>query len=227
MEHGSGTADRSVDEAEVAKVMAQAAAGDVAALVALQERFRPELVRAIRRVVALRRARVDADALAGLVLDVAMELFELAPSWSPEGGAPPWVWAHHRVAAAVDRHLGQWASPLDDEGGWLDRAEPPASPGTEPPVVEVVARVARSEPTVALLDEALHLVATDRDRTLFLETAVQRSLGDRSPAATVALQHGLRPDAVRQQGRRVRRRIQQLAAEDPRFARLAELPVVA
>jgi len=38
---------------------------------------------------------------------------------------------------------------------------------------------------------------------------------------------GIRPEAVRQQARRVRLRVQRLAADEPRFAVLADLSVVA
>ncbi|CAN5722272.1 hypothetical protein BH10ACT1_BH10ACT1_29720 [soil metagenome] len=70
-------------------------------------------------------------------------------------------------------------------------------------------------------------MASDRDQVVFLETAIQASMGDRSPAATVARLLGLTPEAVRQQHRRVRLRLQRLAEDDPRFAGLAELAVVA
>jgi hypothetical protein len=70
-------------------------------------------------------------------------------------------------------------------------------------------------------------VASERDQVIFFETAVQSALGDRSPAATVAGLMGIRPEAVRQQARRVRLRVQRLAADEPRFAVLADLSVVA
>ena len=62
---------------------------------------------------------------------------------------------------------------------------------------------------------------------LFLETEVQASLGDRSPAVTVGQMLQLRPEAVRQQHGRVRKRLQALAASDPYFADLADLAIVA
>ena len=94
-------------------------------------------------------------------------------------------------------------------------------------MLEVLAGLARDHPEVALLREAVGRVASDRDQLIFFETAVQASLGDHSPAVTVGQLLGIRPEAVRQQHRRVRLRVQHLAATEPRFAALADLPVVA
>jgi hypothetical protein len=52
---------------------------------------------------------------------------------------------------------------------------------------------------------------------------VQKHLGDPSPAHTVARETGLRPDNVRQIDRRLRVRLQQLAARDATFAPLVGL----
>ena len=75
----------------------------------------------------------------------------------------------------------------------------------------------------------LHLIASvDRSvPVLFLETGLQGVLGDRSPAKTVADLHGVAPTSVRQQHRRIRLRVQHLAATDPRFAPLGTLAIVA
>jgi hypothetical protein len=80
---------------------------------------------------------------------------------------------------------------------------------------------------VALVWEALLTVASARDRALFLEVLVQTSLGDRAAAATVADLVGMKPDAVRQQSSRIRRRLRDLAAANPRYADLADLAIVA
>ncbi len=214
-------------EAALATVMARLAEGDRAAVLTLRERFRPELARAVRAVARQRHARLDADEVDELVTDLALELGTLAGAWDP-AGAPPWVWARHRVAQVVDRHLGQWSRPLEHaEGGAADRPVPVPASGAEPPVLEVLGSLARRDPGVALLREAVCRVASERDQAIFFETAVQAALGDRSPAATVAGLLGLRPEAVRQQTRRVRQRVRRLAADDPRFAALAELAVVA
>ena len=84
-----------------------------------------------------------------------------------------------------------------------------------------------TEPLVELLFEALELVLSERDRQLFLEVEVQQALGDRSPATTVGPMLGMQPAAVRQQYRRARLRLRRLAGTDPRYAPLADLPIVA
>ena len=227
MDHDRGAAEPATQrEQALVAVMARLAEGDRAGVLTLREHFRPELAAAVRRVARRRHAALDADAVDELVTDLALELGHLAGAWDP-AGAPPWVWARHRVALVVDRHLGQWTRPLDQAGLQVaDRGGPPP-PGEEPAVLEVLDGLANRVPEVALLREAVGRVASERDQVIFFETAVQSALGDRSPAATVAGLMGIRPEAVRQQARRVRLRVQRLAADEPRFAVLADLSVVA
>lgn len=217
---------KSERETALIEVMAQLVAQDGAAIYTLRERFRPELALAVQSVARSRGARLSADDLDDLITDVAIEVARLAPAWDRRG-APPWVWARHRVASVVDRHIGQWTRSLDEERYATSLAEAAPAPSAEAPMLDVLAGLALHHPKVALLHEAVRRVASDRDQLIFFETAVQTSLGDRSPAVTVAELLGIRPEAVRQQHRRVRLRVQQLAATEPRFAVLAELPVVA
>lgn len=210
----------------VAALMQRMADGDNAAAFELAERFGPELRATIGRIAVGRGARLGRQDLDDLVVDVALELNRLARSWRPAGGARPWSWARHRVAALVDRHIGQYATPLDAV------AEPaaPDRPGTtdeEEPLLAVMERLAAADPTIALLVEALEQEVSARDRRLFLEIEVQQVLGDRAPAATVAALVGVSGSAARQQHRRTRLRLQRLAATDPRFAPLASLAIVA
>lgn len=229
---GEGAAGgASPGDEQVAAVMARLAEGDGAAIITLRERFGPELARAIRGAARHRGARLGADEVDELVTDVAVELAGLAGAWRP-GGAPPWVWARGRVGEVVDRHVGQWADPLDGpvagpRAEAAARSVPPPGAGSEPPVLDVVAALAGRHATVALLHEAVARVASPRDQVIFFEAAVQTSLGDRSPAVTVGDLFGLAPATVRQQQLRVKRRLRALAASDPRFAGLADLPVVA
>lgn len=222
----SGALEREAVGSDLAEIMGRIVGGDRAAVFTLAARFEVELARTVRRIAASRGARLGAEEVGELVVEVAIELARLAPAWSPEG-APPWVWARHRVANIVDRHVGQWATPIDQPGIEHEVVDPPAAPGDEPPVLDVVAGLAGSHPLVALLHEAVGQVASPRDQVLFYETAVQVSLGDRSPAVTVGDLYGMRPEAVRQQTRRVRTRVRQLASDDPRFAALADLHLVA
>jgi hypothetical protein len=212
----------------VTRLMARMAAGDAAAVFELYEQFGASVAATVRRVFAGRGVVAPPrDEVDGVVIEACMDLFERASSWSPDGGAMPWVWAERRIANLVDRTLGQHADPLDVER--LDEVLPPRSSvasGTEPEVLDVLRAVAGWQAECALLADALGSVATERDRRVFLEVGLQASLGDRSPAVTVGALLGMQPDAVRQQHRRVKRRLQRLAANEARFAPLADLALV-
>ncbi len=66
-------------------------------------------------------------------------------------------------------------------------------------------------------------MATPRDVELWLEMRVEESLGDRSPAATVAPHLGMSAESARQQRRRIDQRLRRLLASDGRYAGLAEV----
>jgi hypothetical protein len=206
-------------------VMARLADGDGAALVELIDCARSPMAAAVRSVAAARRARLSADEVDELVVEVALVLAEHAGGWSPEGGAPPWVWARHQVARVVDAHLGQFADPLEDAERTLGAVASEISAESE--VEVLVARLAGRHPDIALLEEAVRRVATDRDRTLFWETVLQQAMGDPSPATTVGRSLGVTPAVVRQQHRRIRVRIARLAEAEPRYASVGRLPLVA
>jgi len=224
--HRSG-GEREVEvmDDELVEVMARLAAGDGAAIYTLQDRFGGELARQVRVHASRRRARLTADEVSELVIDVALEIAELAGSWKPDG-APPWLWAWSRIGRVVDRHIGQWTDLLDPNEG-DNEAEPRPSSGSEPAVLDVLEKLAQLDPRVALFDEAVALIASPRDRELFYEHGLQSSLGDRSPATTVGHLVDMNPAAVRQQNRRIRLRLQRLADTDPRFASLTSSPLVA
>lgn len=213
----------------VAALMARMADGDAAAAFELYEQFGTAIAATVRRLFAKRGVvGPPRDEVDGVVIEACMDLFERAASWSPDGGAMPWVWGERRIANLVDRALGQHADPIDAER--LDEVLlPPASTpsGSEPEVLDVLRAVAGLRGECALLADALGAVATERDGRVFLEVGIQASMGDRSPAVTVGALLGMRPDAVRQQHRRVKRRLQQLAAREARFAPLAGLALVA
>lgn len=211
-------------EQELAVIMGRVAGGDAAAVFALVERFGAELRRAVRVEAARRGARLSAEDLEGLVLDVAMALGSCASGWTP-GGAPPWVWARRRVANVVDRHVGQWADPIERHDA--DEPAPAPAAAVELATVELVASVAGRDPAVALLFEGVQRVASPRDVSVYFDVIIEQAGGNLAPAAAVARLHGVAPTTVRQQHRRVRTRLQRLAASDPRFAPLASLAVVA
>jgi hypothetical protein len=208
------------------ELMARLAAGDGSVACALALEFSAPIGAAVRTHLAeLGVTDVERDELDGLVVDVCLMLAEVAGAWRADGGASPWQWARHRVRALVAGWVGQHADPLDD--ALVDTEPPPAAPGDEPDLGAVLDRLAAQLPLVALVREGLDTVASARDRALLLEVGVQGALGDPSPAVTVAALHDMTPEAVRQVLCRARRRLRRLAADDERFAPLADLPIAA
>lgn len=226
MDQTEGASER---EAQLAEVMGRLAAGDEAALFDLRTNFESELATAVRSVAHKRGARLDSQEVSDLVTDLVVELARHASAWRAERGAPPWVWARHRVGAVVDRHIGQYATSLDAEGfrELADSPERAWTSGRDRSVREMLETLASEHPVVELLLEAVELVASGRDASLYFELSYQAASGDPSPANTVAQLLDMQPAAVRQQHSRVRRRLQALAAEQPRYAPLAQLPAVA
>jgi hypothetical protein len=204
--------------------MARLAAGDGAALFDLLVTYRADLVRSVRTIALARRVRLSAEEIDELVVAAAIAINDVASAWKPDG-APPWIYARGRIAAAFDALVGQHADPLDDARTEVE-ALPPAA-GAEPATAEVFVALARENAMVALLQQGLEQVASPRDRVLFVEHGVQVAMGDPSPAVTVARMYGMEPAAVRQQTRRLRIRLNDLARTDPHFADLASLPLVA
>ena len=90
----------------------------------------------------------------------------------------------------------------------------------------MLAALAGARDDCRLLVEALDRLPA-RSRAILLELRLQACLGDPSPSHTVADDHGLRPDHVRQLAKRARERLRALAAADPRFAVLADMALVA
>ncbi len=224
----AGTHAPTARESLLIEVMAAAAAGDSSSVFALRDAFGPEIERAVRGIASSRGVRLAADEVDQLAIDTALELFGLAKAWDPTFGVPPWVWARHRVAGLVDAHIGQHTRPLElVEAVLAEAPAPPPARDWEPSVVDVIEQLAVEDPSVALVWEALLAVASARDRAVFLEVLVQTSLGDRAAAATVGGLLGMKPEAVRQQVSRIRRRLRDLAAVDPRFSDLAHLAIVA
>jgi hypothetical protein len=214
----------------VAELMARMGAGDRTAIFCLYDEFSGPLATMVRRL--LRRRGVDAiprDDVDGLVIECCIALSDVAGAWRPEGGALPWTWARHRIEAVVQRYVGQHADRLDDVhlSRLADRPAEAASPGTEAEALGLLDALAGGDGLCGLLREALGRSGTERDQRLLLEVQIQHSMGDRAPAATVAGMFDMSSEAVRQQVRRVRVRLQRLVADEPRYAALADLPLVA
>ena len=217
------------DRARLVELMAAMADGEPSATFDLSREFNGPLAAVVR--VELRRrsiVRVDEDELGGLVLDVALALSEVAHAWDPDG-ALPWHWARHRVRAVVDAWIGQFADRWDPDRHAPARssAEVEAWSGREPSMLEVLDGLAGQHPAISLLAEALAEIGSPRDQELLLAYVVQQQAGDPSPSVTLGLLTGRSPDAVRQAVARVRRRLRQLVATEPRYAVLDGLPLVA
>ena len=219
---------------ELAAIMDRLAQGDEAAVVALYERFRGGIAGAVQQVAALRGTPLRPDDLEGVVVEVCFELARVAGAWSPDGGALPWVWARHRVANVVDRELGQWTEPLDEQqlahvADAADSAQDTLpAPARDAPMWPVLERIAADHHGARLLRDALERSGVSRrDRELWLEYVCEKAIGNPAPATTVGPVFEMREPTVRQAARRVRKRVRCLATTDDRYAPLAGLPALA
>ncbi|HUQ62272.1 MAG TPA: hypothetical protein VM121_00780 [Acidimicrobiales bacterium] len=203
------------------------AAGDRAAVFVLYREFGGMIGAALRREIrAMGIEFVRPEELGDLVIDACFELNDCAGAWRPDGGALPWTWAARRLRQVVIRHIGVLADELDHERLLHVSEAPPVSGAQEPEEVAVLAGLAALDDSCALLQKALAKVASARDRALLLELKVQASLGDPSPALTVANRNGMRPDAVRQAAKRTLDRLRRLAHTDEHFAGLSCLAIL-
>jgi hypothetical protein len=219
---------------ELVAIMGRLAQGDEAAVVMLYERFRARIAGAVQQVAAARGMPLRPDDVEGVVVEVCFELARVAGAWSPDGGALPWVWARHRVANVVDRELGQWTEPLDEQQlaqvADVDAPAPDSPPAHARDVSmwPALERVAAEHHDARLLLDALERSGISRrDRELWLEYVCEKAVGNPAPATTVAPVFAMRESTVRQAARRVRKRVHRLATTDERFAPLAGLPVLA
>jgi hypothetical protein len=211
-------------------VMARLAEGDRAAIFTLYAEFGPVIAGVLRRELArLGSYGVAADDLDGLVIDACLEVASVARSWDPARGAAPWTWAQRRLARLASGYVGIHADPLPEAlSGWRDGGgSSSGSSRPDPEPLSLLERLAARHPQCRLLLDALDRVSSPRNRQILLEVRLQASLGDPAPAVTVGRTFGLRPDAVRQVVKRTRDAIGRLAAEEPRFAALGAIPLVA
>jgi DNA-directed RNA polymerase specialized sigma24 family protein len=170
---------------------------------------------------------VPRHAVGDLVSDACLVMWDLAPAWRPDGGALPWVWARHRLAAGVDRVLGPPTLPFPDGEQWAPPPPPIAYQGTEPPARVTLVGLAGGNGSCRLLLEALDRALPRVDQELLLRHAIARRAGDPSPAQTLGPAFGLQPDAVRTRVSRARRRLQRVIDADAALAgALADLPLL-
>jgi len=208
----------SPDRAELTRLMALMAAGDHAALFPFITEFGAELAGVVRRLLTslnrpdVARIREDVDYL---VQSATFVLFDRAAAWDPSG-ALPWTWAERAIRAEIVAWLGHPAVE------WDSHAHSP--PAHEPVMVTPdIVDLAATHDVLQRLLLALDDVASERDARVHLEYQVQKALGDRAPANTVADMFDLTPANVRQIDRRVRTRLGELRASDSAYAELARL----
>jgi hypothetical protein len=211
---------------QLVSVMARLAEGDRAAVVTLYVEFGRVLTAVVRRHLGRFGVRdITRDELDGIVLDVCFAIEECAGAWDPSTHVPPWTWAERRVAKVVNRSVGQYADELDDRAFGLPEASRSGGSGEVAPLDLLDAR---DEPVCRLLRDAFDDARVSaRDRQLLLETRLQASLGDPSPATTVGALFDMQPAAVRQAVKRTRDRLRRIADAEARYAPLTDLALLA
>lgn len=216
---------------ELLAIMATLASGDRAAIVTLYSRFGGRIAAAVWRVLDERGVRLDDREVDGIVFDFCDEMLRLAPAWSPDGGALPWVWARKRLQNIVDRTVGQKADSIDDLGPGAQGAlvdEAPRACTDDLPLDEVAEHLAPDHAGLRLVLEAFDCAGiSTRDRAVLLHHTDERCAGNPSPAVTLAEVFGVSAASIRQIVRRAKQRLRALAAADPRFAPLRDLPFLA
>jgi DNA-directed RNA polymerase specialized sigma24 family protein len=186
-------------------IMARMAERDPSALDELLACYGPTLASVMRsHLTSMGWQHPGPDEAHDLMMEAALELWDHAGSWRPEGGSLPWWWAGARLRAIAAEYIGQHADNIDGReveapsgtsGGW----------GHNP--MATLRRLGRQHAEVAVLAEVLAEAASERDQAVFLEFCEEAASGNRSPAVTVGVQRGMTPAAVRKVVERVRRRI--------------------
>jgi hypothetical protein len=207
------------------EVMSGMAQGDAAMLVALVVEFGPPLRNLVRRTVFSfgRRDLLTDDAdVTDLVTTAALEIFDRAGGWDPDG-APPWLWAERAIRAALAQRAGHALADIEPDRLDDTPVQQTLSPALDGDARRVLVRIAELEPRAAMWWNAVGTLTTDRNRNVYFEYEVQKALGDRSPAHTVAALFGLTPANVRQIARRVRIRLTERIRTDAELAPLRSL----
>lgn len=211
--------------AQLEVLMAQAAAGDLAAVPALFEGFKTDLLKAVWSAARRLRIQLSSDEAHSVAFEAAAVMFDVAPGWRPDGGALPWVWASKRVEALVRATAlsGDQTLDVDDR---LTSEEPASFISDQDDFMEVFVQLAQHSTELGLLREALAKVASSEDQELFLHLRMQHDAGDPSPSHTVAAMFCLTPATVRQRASRLRRKLVAMAESQQRFAPLRDLALL-
>lgn len=208
--------------------MSRLAAGDRAAIFALNEHHGHRIVGVIRRQLSrIGFGNLDGEDLNGLVLDACMELAPIAGAWRP-GGAAPWNWAEGRIRNIVNGWVGVYADSIDDDHARQLIDDGLAAASQEPDLEATYRDLLEKVPIVSKVHDAARMARLDDAALLLIvEYRIHQNQGDPSPAHTIAARHGVSPEAVRQRVSRSRRRLREVIRSDPRFAEIADLDLVA
>ncbi len=204
------------------EVMRRLIGGELEMVWALSSRFGEDLAKVIKRHLhSMGRGEVAAEPgrVEGLVIDVSFWFLDHGSAYDPAGSLP-WVWADKPIRSLVAAEVGHRSVEFDAAA--FEPAADCAPQSLDPAVVELRS-LAESEPTVALLIEAVEQVGSERDANVHLEYRVQWALGDPSPSHTVAGMAGLEAANVCQIDTRMRKKVVRLASSDERFGPLKEL----
>lgn len=209
---------------DLAQAMA-ALVDDVAMAVPFEGAYGDRLANVVRkhlRELGRRDLAGDEEEVRGLVWDVVLLLHDAGAGWDP-AGALPWSWAHRPIRSLVASAIGHARADVDPDvldEHLVGQVEPPASGG-----VADFDELADAGGLLGLYRDALgELGVQDLHRRAHREYRIQKGLGDPSPSKTVAAELGLGEANVRQIDRRVRLKLAELVAAEPRFAPLRCIP---
>lgn len=185
-------------------LMRSMAERDSGALFQFVDEFRSELTSTVRSILgSVGRSDVGRKPteVEFLVLSAGLVLYDRAPRWQV-GGAPPWLWANRAIRGEIVRWLGHPRVEFVPE--WHAPAPPTTVPAASDINFDVLAE--ECDEVASWLDD-VRRVASERDQQIHIEYQTQKSLGDPSPANTVAAEFNLQPANIRQIDARVRRRL--------------------
>jgi hypothetical protein len=215
----------SIDRDRLREVMAAMADGDAAMLVAFVGEFGPPVRNLVRRTIfsfGRRDLLTDEADVTDLVTTATLEIFDRAAAWDPDG-APPWVWAERAIRAALAERAGHALADVSPDELHEQPVQLTLSRALDGDARRVLVRIAELEPRATMWWNAVGTVTNDRNRNIYFEYELQKALGDRSPANTVAEMFGLTPANVRQIARRVRVRLTERIRNDAELAPLRDL----
>jgi DNA-directed RNA polymerase specialized sigma24 family protein len=217
------------DPADIAVVMTHLAGGDIAFVATLTEHHGARIAATVRRLLrGIGQAHIadDHHEVADIVDEIAFDIiFEKASSWRAEGGALPWVWAEKAIRQLLVSRVGHTRVAVNDDTlGEIPEPEPPVSHQRGTADTWDLARV--DDERIVLVDRALELVASERDREVWRQYVIQQSNYDYSPSNTVAAMTGLSSTNVRKISQRVRQGLEHLARDDERFTALRSLAIL-